>query len=114
MDTKSELIIKCDRIVKEIENGEYDMEEHDRAEWGRPCAGHYLSNVPDIEYTVSRWGEYLGTKVYVSIGGPTIWISTRRKEVRGRWGDDYVERLYLVDALGLDDYLAEEFNCLLG
>jgi hypothetical protein len=114
MDTKQSLIRTCERIVKEIESGEYEMDEWAVEEWGCPCAGHYLSNVPDIEYTVSRWGEYLGSRVCVALGGPNIYIDTRKKEVRGCWGDNSVELPYINDALNLGDFLEEEFNCLLG
>jgi hypothetical protein len=114
MDIKIDLIRKCERIVKEIESGEYDMDELAVEEWGGPCAGHYLSNVPDIEYTVSRRGEYLGALVLAACGGPNIYIDTREKEVRGRWGDNSVELPYINDALNLDDCLEEGFDCLRG
>lgn len=114
MDTKTELISMCERIVKEIESGEYEMDERDVEEWGEPCAGHYLDDAVDIEYTVSRDVEYLGSKVCVTFGDPNIYIDTRKKQVQGYWGGDYVERSYASDALGLYDYLAEMFDCLRG
>lgn len=114
MDTKTDLISMCNRIVKEIESGEYDMDERDVDEFGGPCAGHYLSEALDVEYTVSSRGEYLGACVCVALGGPTIYIDTRNQEVQGYWGGDHIERSYSSDALGLDDYLAEMFDCLRG
>lgn len=114
MDAKTELISTCNRIVKEIESGEYEMDERDVEKWGEPCAGHYLSIEYGIEYTVSGRGEYLGALVLVACGGPDIYIDTRENRVRGRWGDDSVELLYINDALDLDDYLEKEFECLLG
>jgi hypothetical protein len=114
MDTKTELISTCNRIAKEIESGEYDMEEWAVDEFGGPCAGHYLSDALDIEYTVSSSGDYLGSQVCVTLGGPNIYIDTRNQKVQGYWGGDHIERSYASDALGLDDYLAEMFNCLRG
>ena len=112
MDTKTELISMCNRIAKEIESGDYDMGEGAVDEFGGPCAGHYLNDALDIEYTVSSRVEYLSARVCVALGGPNIYIDTRNQQVQGYWGGDYVERHYLNDALGLDDYLAEMFNCL--
>jgi len=60
MDTKTELISMCNRIAKEVESGEYEMDERDVEEWDGPCAGHYLSEALDVEYTVSSRGQYLG------------------------------------------------------
>ena len=111
---QTELIEACDRIVKEIESGDYEMEDHDRLEWGGPCAGHYLSDALDIEYTVSRGGDYLGSQICVAFGGPNIYIYTRGQKVKGYWGGDCVERSYSADKMGLDDYLAEMFDCLRG
>ena len=114
MNTKTQLISMCERISKDIETGEYDMEEWAVEEWGEPCASHYLSEVLDIEYTVSSRFEYLGARVCVTIGGPNIYIDTRNRRVQGYWGGDHIERSYSKDALGLDDYLGEMFDCLRG
>lgn len=114
MDKKTTLISMCERIAKEIEIGGYAMDERDVEEWGGPCASHYLSDALDIEYTVSRDVEYLGARVCVAFGGPNIYIDTRNQKVQGYWGGDYVERSYSNDALALDDYLEEMFECLRG
>lgn len=114
MDTKEKLIRTCNRIAREIESGEYEMDERDVKEWDGPCASHYLSDALDIEYTASSRGDYLGSRVCVTLGGPNIYIDTRNQKVQGDWGGDYVERSYASDALGLDDYLAEMFDCLRG
>ena len=114
MDTKTELISTCNRIVKEIESGEYEMDECAVEEWGCSCAGHYLDDALDIEHTVSSRGDYLGSRVCVAFGGPNIYIDTRNRKVQGYWGGDYVERSYSRDALGLDDFLGDTFDCLRG
>ena len=119
MDTKKELFNMCKRIAEEIGTGNYKMgeleiEELEIEEWDGPCAGHYLDDALDIEYTVSGRGDYLGSRVCVAFGGPNIYIDTRNRKVQGYWGGDYVERSYSRDALGLDDYLEETFDCLRG
>lgn len=113
MDTKTELISMCERIVKDIETGEYDMEACELEEWGEPCASHYLSDVYDIEYTVSNRGYYLGSIICVALGGPNIYIDTRNQQVQGYWGGDSVERSYSNDALCLDAVLEDNFVDLL-
>ena len=114
MDTKTDLISMCNRIVKEIESGEYYMDECAVREWDYPCADHYLDEALDVEYTASRDLEYLGSRVCVACGGPNIYIDTRNQKAQGYWGSDYIERSYSSDALGLDDYLREMFECLRG
>ena len=111
---KESLIRTCERIAKEIESGEYDMEEWAVDEFGEPCASHYLSDALDVEYTVSGRGDYLGSRVCVALGGPNIYIDTRNQKIQGYWGGDHIERSYSRDALALDDYLEEMFNCLRG
>lgn len=114
MDTKDELRAQCKRIADEIGTGNYDMGDWELEEWGGPCAAHYLSDALDMEYTVSSRGDYLGSRVCVTFGGPNIYIDTRNRKVQGYWGGDYVERSYSRDALGLDDYLEDTFDCLRG
>jgi hypothetical protein len=71
----------------------------------------YISDALDIEYTVSSGGEYLGARVLVAFGGPTIWINTRHNRVEGAWWGDSADFSY-VDEMGLDDACREIFECL--
>jgi hypothetical protein len=70
----------------------------------------WLSDVLDIEYTVSGKKEYLGARVLVAFGGPNIWVNTRTKTVEGYWWGDSASAPF-EDNLGLDDALNELFNC---
>lgn len=81
-------------------------------EWeeGTPNAFEYLQDALDIEYIVNGKREYLGARVLVAFGGPTIWIDTRRKVVEGHWwGDSFVA--HYGDALGLDEVLETLWEC---
>ena len=52
----------------------------------------YFQDPLYFEYTISRNGEYLGVRVYVTIGGPNVWIDTRRGEIGGAWGTERADR----------------------
>lgn len=52
----------------------------------------YFDDPLDFEYTISSNGEYLGVRVYVTLGGPNVWIDTRRGEIGGAWGTDRADR----------------------
>lgn len=48
----------------------------------------YFEDPLDFEYTIASNGEYLGVRVYVTLGGPNVWVDTRRGEIAGAWGTD--------------------------
>ena len=48
----------------------------------------YFADALDVEYTIDSRGEYLGARVYVTLGGPNVWVDTRYGEVGGAWGTD--------------------------
>lgn len=69
-----------------------DEEREEREESGEACSLYdYFSDVLDCEFTVNMRGEYMGAKVYVTLGGPNIWIDTREGYVKGAWGCDREE-----------------------
>lgn len=73
----------------------------------RPQTGYdFLTDVLDIEYIVNAQGEYIGARVLVAYGGPSIWINTRNNCVEGHWwGDNFT--VSFEDSTGLDDALRE-------
>lgn len=52
----------------------------------------WLNDALDIEYTLDSNRELIGARIYVTLGGPTVWIDTRHNEIVCRWGCDKVER----------------------
>ena len=52
----------------------------------------YFDDALDWEYYVDRNGDYNGVQVYVTLGGPNVWIDTRRGEIAGAWGTDRADR----------------------
>ena len=48
----------------------------------------YFYDALDVEYTYASTGELLGVRVYVTLGGPNVWVDTRAGEISGAWGTD--------------------------
>ena len=99
---------QVDSIVNAIETGQYDTDCEDGC-----SASDYLENCLDIEFTISSRGEYIGARILVAFGGPSIWINTRHNQVEGYWwwSLNYTAK-YFEDKLDLDTYLEGYFECL--
>ena len=77
---------------------------HEPAE--QDSAGSWMEGTYNIRYLVDNRKRYLGAEILVAGNGPTIWVDTWNKEVKGYWGGDRVNEPF-IDNLGLDDYLEE-------
>lgn len=51
----------------------------------------YFNDALDIEYMIGYDGEFRGVEIAVTLGGPNVYINTRRGEVVGFWGTDKAE-----------------------
>lgn len=73
----------------------------------------YFADALDVEYTIDSRGEYLGARVYVTLGGPNVWVDTRRGEVGGAWGTDR-ESVWLPSEIcdEIDSIFCEAYECL--
>ena len=56
----------------------------------------YMDDVLEVEYTIDSRREYIGARLYVTLGGPTVYIDTRDQMVclhcggeRAEWGLSY-------------------------
>ena len=73
----------------------------------------YFDDCLDIEYTIDSRGNYLGTCVWVGIGGPNIWIDTRDRVVKLAWGSERAECGIASDAAeAIDEIFEEMYNCI--
>ena len=95
LNEKAELQNRVNRLANELSNRiTYEEAEMEYEDW----CGHepddfidgfdYLSDMLDIEYTISSDGVFLGARILVSFGGPNIWIDTRREQIEGYWWGD--------------------------
>lgn len=100
----------CERIVKEIE--EYaagKMVDDDGNQLG---LYDYLADVLDYEFTIDSRKEYVSAKIWVTLGGPNIWIDTAERAVKLAWGADREEYPLGWDVCDeIDDIMREIYKC---
>lgn len=79
--------------LKNLYEAEYTEEEREQMEEDGEAYDlySYFSDVLDYEYTISSSGDYLGAKIWVTLGGPNVCIDTRDGYVKGAWGCDRAE-----------------------
>lgn len=108
---KNELREYCDRIKAEL-TAIYDGTTKEQNDDGEQMTLYdYFADALDCEYTISSTGEYLGVRVYVTLGGPNVWIDTRRGEIAGAWGTDRAE-VWLPSEIAeeIDSYFSECYD----
>lgn len=75
----------------------------------------WLADALDVEYTVDNDLDYKAAKIYVTLGGPTVWVDTADRAVKLAWGTDREE--YPLDwdtSAHLDEVLEDEYNARRG
>lgn len=74
----------------------------------------YISkNALDIEYTIGSDKGYRGCRIAVTLGGPNVYINTRRGAVEGYWGTERAEAWIPSEVCAeIDDLVEMEFECL--
>lgn len=71
----------------------------------------YFDDVLDYEFTCNCRKEFTACKVYVTLGGPTIWIDTASGTVELRWGGESASYFLDYDVIDeINDYFEEIFN----
>ncbi len=93
-----------------------DEEREAAEENGEDCDLYgYLSDVLDIEYTISGRGDYLGARIAVALGGPNIYIDTREGYIKGYWGTDRAECWIPSEICeDIDNIMEEYYNMVRG
>lgn len=110
----NELRNYCDGIRADLEklyNAEWtDEEREERENSGEACDLYeYLADALDIEYTVDSQGRYIASRIYVTLGGPNVWIDTREECVKGAWGSGREESYIGPEVSGAIDEIMEEY-----
>lgn len=90
---------------EEIERSEAEALEESGATVEELSSYDYLNDVLDVEYILDSSFRLIGVKLYITLGGPTVWIDTRLHTVELRWGGDS-ETAYL------DAEICEEINAV--
>lgn len=68
----------------------------------------FISDALDVEITRGLSGDYRGAKLYMTVGGPTIWIDTQTGFVEGRWATDSCSKCVDSDAIDALNEAIEE------
>ena len=103
-----QLVRMCKNIADSISEPQ-EITDEETGEKRDETAHDWMEGTYDIRYLVDREKRYLGAEILVAGGGPTIWVDTWDKEVKGYWGSDRVTWAF-QDNLGLDDYCEEMYG----
>lgn len=120
--TDSHLNANCNLIAEELEahaNGRayededgnviiLDSEEEPADEMEYRGLYDFIEDALDIEVIQGLSGDYRGAKLYMTVGGPTIWVDTKTGFVEGRWATDSCSKWVDSDAIdALNDAIQE-------
>ena len=83
----------CKRVVEEIE--EYASGKMVDDDGNELSLYDYLNDVLDYEFTIDSRKEYKSSKIWITLGGPNVWIDTAERAVKLAWGTSREE--YALD-----------------
>lgn len=99
----------CKRIVEEIEEYVAGKVVNDDGE--EMSLYDYLNDVLDWEFTIDSQREYKSAKIWVTLGGPNVWIDTAERAVKLAWGTDRAEYALSWDVCDeIDDIMREIYE----
>lgn len=100
----------CKTVAKEIEKyAAGEMVDNDGNELN---LYDYLNNVLDYEFTIDSQKEYKAAKIWVTLGGPNVWIDTAERAVKLAWGADREEYPLGYDVCNeIDDIMQDIYEC---
>ena len=100
----------CKRIAKEIEECAAGKMVDD--DGNQISLYDYLFDVLDYEFTIDSRKEYVSAKIWVTLGGPNIWIDTAERAVKLAWGADREEYPLDWDVCNeIDSIMQEIYEC---
>lgn len=69
----------------------------------------YFSDVLDMEYIINSDLSYRAVKVYITLGGPTVWIDTYNGTIELRWANESATYYLTSDTVNEIDEIWEEY-----
>lgn len=73
----------------------------------------YFDDVLDVEYKISADGSYKGAYIYLTLGGPNVWVDTVKGTIELRWGLVSISLGLNVEVVEMIDVMFEElYSCL--
>lgn len=115
MDCKKNIVINenreyCKRIAQEIEEYAAGRVQNDDGE--EMSIYDYIGEALDYEYTIDSQRNYKAAKIYVTLGGPNVWIDTAERAVKLAWGTDREEYPLSWDVCdAIDSIMADIWEC---
>ena len=103
-DCEKQLRDMCERYAEEARAGDMCFWPVDSM-----MNDHYEAYA--IRYIIDGSGEYLGARLMIAGGGPTVWVDTFEGEIQGFWGSDMCS-FPIWDYEYIDDYWEEMYKCL--
>ena len=100
----------CKRVAEELE--QYINGEMIDDETGEELSIYdYFSDVLDFEYIINSDLSFRAVKVYITLGGPTVWIDTYSGAVELRWANESARYCLLSDTIdAIAEYWEEYYN----
>lgn len=102
------------RMWRDAETGEEKEMDFDAANGDdeQLSVSDYLADVLDYEITINSQMEYKSAKIWVTLGGPNVWIDTAERAVKLAWGTDRAEYALDWDTCDeIDEYMQELYTC---
>lgn len=102
-----DIALQLDEIVGGRAHNE-DGEPIDLGDWMN-------DEVLDITYLIASDGSYEHCKLYVTLGGPTVWVDTHEREVKLSWGSEKASYPLLWETRDcIDEWVSEIWNSMRG
>ena len=68
----------------------------------------YLSDILDYTYIIDSQGNYEHARIYITLGGPTVWIDTETANIELRWASNSAFYPIAYETRDIiDDYMNE-------
>ena len=103
-DCEKQLRDMCERYAEDARTGEMCFWPRDEDD-----DGDYTAY--SIRYIIDGSGKYLGARLQLAGGGPTVWVDTFEGEIQGFWGSDKCS-FSIWDYEYIDEYWEEMYKCL--
>lgn len=68
----------------------------------------YIADALDIQYIVDGRRVYQSCRIWITLGGPNVWIDTEEKAVKLAWANERAEYLLDWDVCGQIDEIMDE------
>ena len=71
----------------------------------------YFDDILDVRYIVNSKKEYLYSQIWVTLGGPSVWVDTQSRTVELRWLTDSASYPIHLDVVEyIDEIMREIFD----